>query len=286
MNSNGTEQNAEIMLNAGAAMVAPKFPPFGVDEYDGRTPFVVVPDGYDVRSVAEYMAQPSRKRGTVNILEAASLVEYVKKHGDPDTTVIYADVHYQTSRYKLTAILNDHGTASNQAQWRDHVATLEPVRSLEWDRWSAQNGKSMSQEVFAAFIEDNMGDIASVDKMPSGKDMLEMALSFQATSEKRFKKRIDLQGGGTQLEYVDQADEATSTKMRFFERFTIGIPVFQGATDGYHMDARLKFRANGGALSFWYELVRPDRVFKTAVQTEISKIKEGAGFPVLFARMA
>jgi hypothetical protein len=40
----------------------------------------------------------------------------------------------------------------------------------------------------------------------------------------------------------------------------------------------------GSALSFWYELVRPDRVFKTAVATEIDKIKEAAGFTVLFGR--
>lgn len=276
---NENKQDAQTILEAGTAMVGPRTvaPTVG-----NGIPFVVVPAGYQEHDLERMLPAPTRKRGAVTMLDAPSFIEYVDKHGCQDETVVYADVDYEAGKYGLLAVINDHG--GTDPTWRDHRASLSPILSLEWKRWKGLDGKPMAQADFAAFLEDNMGDIASVKGMPSGNDMLKMALEFEANSDKRFKKKIDLQGGGQHLEYVDQADEATSTKMRFFERFTIGIPVFQGSTDGYPIEARLKFRMAGGALSFWYELVRPDRVFKTAVATEIDKIKEATGFMVLFGR--
>lgn len=277
-NTDNTD-NAKIILDAGAALTAAQFPP-STDWSSHRIPFVVVPHYYQVKDIEHLQESPARKRGKPVMLDASSFIQYIKKHGNQDETVIYADVDYQASKYGLVGIINDHGTET--PSWRDHKLTLTPLQSLEWKRWTGANGTQMPQELFAAFLEDNIGDIATVDGMPNGTQMLEMALAFEANSDKRFKKHIDLQGGGAHLEYVDKADEETSVKMRLFERFTIGIPVFQGATEGYPIEARLKFRTNNGELKFWYELVRPDRVFKTAVSAEIAKIFAATEFMVLF----
>ena len=72
--------------------------------------------------------------------------------------------------------------------------------------------------------------------------------------------------------------------MKVFERFTLGIPVFEGSTSAYPIEARLKYREASGKLNFWYELIRPDRVFKTAVMDELNKIKEATGFPIIFGK--
>ncbi|MEN6540858.1 MAG: DUF2303 family protein [Mizugakiibacter sp.] len=273
------KQDVQAALDAGAALGEIRVPQ---QNEEGTVPFVVVPAGYAVKDIEKLLLHPTRKRGNVTLLDASSFIDYTKKHAITDTSAIYADVDYEAGRYGLVAVLNDHGTEHDYAMWGDFRASLTPMLSLEWKRWKGNNHKAMPQADFAAFIEDNLGDIATVDGMPTGSDMLNMALAFQMNSDKRFKKVIDLQGGGTNLEFVDQADEETTSKMQFFKRFTIGIPVFQGATDGYPIEARLKFRMNGGALSFWYELVRPDRVFKTAVSSEIAKIKEETGLMVLF----
>lgn len=274
--------NAQIILDAGAALGESRLPSEGAFPNDARVPYVVVPKDYDVKSLERLLPNPPAKSGIVNLLDVDSFIAYVNKHANDDTSVIYANVDYETSKYDVVAILDDHGAAVPMR--RQHSAVLTPIQSLEWKRWHGNNKKAMPQADFAAFLEDNLGDIATVEGMPTGKDMLGMALAFEANSDKRFKKKVDLQGGGTHLEYVDQADEATATRLRYFERFVIGIPVFQGASEGYHVEARLKFRMNGGALLFWYELVRPDRVFKTAVSGEIDKIREATGLMVLFGR--
>ena len=156
------------------------------------------------------------------------------------------------------------------------------MTDVEWTRWLGKNKAVMSQADFAAWLEDNLTDIATMVGMPSGADILAMALAFEANSEKRLRSKINLQSGGVSLEFVDQENVETRTTMQFFERFTLGIPVFDGSTSAYPLEARLKYRESGGKLSFWYELIRPDRVFKTAVVDDLQKIKDATGFPIVF----
>lgn len=262
-------------LLAGAALAEPRMP------HGQGVQYIVVPDGYEMKTLESQMLNPVRKRATVTLLDADSFIVYSKKHGSMDHCTIYADMNYESSKCRLVAVIDDHGSLPEQAQWRDHKATYEPKLSVEWKRWYGGDKKPMAQAEFAAFIEENLGDIASVDGMPTGTQMLAMALAFDATSEKRFKKKIDLQSGGVALEYIDQADETTSTKMQFFERFTIGIPVFQGSASAYPVEARLKFRQSNDKLAFWYELIRVDRVFRQAADDAVAKISEATGFMML-----
>lgn len=269
-------ENREL-LNAGSALAQP------IKEHGG-VPYVALPEEYAVHDLESLLPSPTRKRAKVTMLDSASFIKYVNKHGSLDACNLYANVDYSRSVCNIVAIVDDHGSDKDAAQWRDHTATFVPELSFEWKRWYQMDKQAKEQAEFAAFIEDNMGDIAGIAGMPSGADMLQMALSFEATSEKRFKKRIDLQTGGAQLEYVDKADEATSTKLRLFERFTIAVPVFQNSNVAYPLEARLKFRQKSGtdSLVFWFELIRPDRVFKEAVTEEINSIQAQTGMPLFY----
>lgn len=281
--SEETLKDAEILLQYGATLGKAQTPLTGLDQLDG-TPYVVLPYGYKAESLEHLLPSPARKRASVTLLDAESFIAYAKKHGSLDSCTLYADVDYEKSMCSIVAVIDDHGGNPESAGWRDHTATFTPKLSVEWKRWTENNGqgKAKEQAAFAAFIEDNIGDIALVAGMPNGTDMLAMALDFEANSDKRFKRKVSLQSGGTHLEFVDQADDATSAKLRMFERFTIGIPVFQGAGAAYPVEARLKFRQSGDKLTFWYELIRPDRVFKQAVTDAIGKIGTDTGLQLLY----
>lgn len=267
----------EVLLNAGASQATPVVSHGGI-------PFIAIPGNYHIEDLESLLPNPTRKRAKVELLDSESFVKYAKAQGSLDTCNLYAQVVYDLSLCSIVAVINDHGSDKSNAQWRDHTATFSPKLSVEWNRWLLNNKQSMEQANFAAFIEDNMGDISGAEGMPSGADMLKMALEFEATSEKRFKKKIDLQTGGTHLEYVDRADETTSTKLRLFERFTIALPVFQNSNLAYPLEARLKFRQKPGTdlLVFWYELIRPDIVFKQCVQEAINEIQTQTGFPLFY----
>lgn len=273
--------DAEMLLRFGAAIGVPRSPVASDAEYRDidpatGTPYLVAPDGYKVHDLEHLLPSPVRKRAKVAVSDSAGFIHYTEKHGGEHNCVIYADIDSEANNLKLVAVINDHD--EDTPGWRDHTCTLEPKLSVEWRRWIGKNRIAMSQADFATWIEDNLQDIASVEGMPTGADMLAMALGFEKTAEKRLKSRINLQSGGTRFEYVDDEDKDTRTSMQVFERFTIGIPVFDGSASGYPVEARLKYREKDGRVNFWFELIRPDRVFKSAVAEELDRIQEATGF--------
>lgn len=269
-----TTDNIQTAINAGAASVQPVFSHGGIA-------YVAMPGEYQIRDLENLLPAPTRKRADVATTDVDSFIFYTKKHGEADTCTIYADIDAEVSRFNLIGVLNDHGAATLAAQWRDHQCKFQPAQAVEWKRWLGKNKQQFSQTDFATWLEDNLPDIASVAGMPSGADVLQMALGFEANAEKRLRSKINLQSGGVQFEFVEDEDKDTRTKMQVFERFTLGLPVFDGSADAYPLEARLKYREKDGKVIFWYELIRSDRVFKTAVTDELARIKEATGFPVV-----
>jgi uncharacterized protein YfdQ (DUF2303 family) len=158
------------------------------------------------------------------------------------------------------AIFNDH--RGDQAGWRDDRAVFDCPLSPEWQRWTAASGKQMTQEAFATWIEDNLPDIA----MPPAADMLEISRSLEAKKKVNFASGLRLSNGQHQITY-EESIEGTAAKGRLMvpEVFSLGIPVLEGG-DRYQVEARLRYRiADGGKLSMWYDLLRPQKVLEDAV---------------------
>lgn len=269
----------QAILDAGATLTSVR----DIDEsrVTGK-PFILVPDGYKTEDLEHLMTNPIRKTAEVSVTETDSFIFYTKKHGSLDECVIYAETDYAASRCVMVALINDHG--SDAPHWRDHRVTFAPRQSVEWGRWLSSNKKGVSQNDFATWLEDNLPDVAAVPGMPSGSEILQMALAFEANSQKKFRSKTNLQSGSFSIEFIDEENNDTRATMKVFERFTLGIPVFEGSASAYPIEARLKYRESSGKLNFWYELIRPDRVFKTAVMDELNKIKEATGFPIIFGK--
>ncbi|AQW29058.1 DUF2303 family protein [Ralstonia syzygii subsp. celebesensis] len=246
----------------------------------GTTRHLALPPGWklEARDHEKDLPTPVRKRATVRLKDADSFIDYVKRHGSLTSSTIWGTANYQEGKVAFTAIINDHGEDDSKPQWRDHTARFAPEFSEEWRRWFGKNRTPMSQVEFAAFIEENLADVACPDNagLPTGAQMLEMALSFEANQDMRFKSAVRLSNGGVQMSFVQDDDAQTLAKMQLFERFALGIPVFWNG-DAYRIDARLRYRVRDGKLTFWYELIRQDKALEDATVTLIKKIREQTG---------
>ena len=242
-------------------------------------PFCVVPDRYKVVDLEHLLTVPTRKRAAVQAHDANSFCRYFELHSNFTKSQIYADVDQVGERFNVIAVLDDHGI--DTAGWREHTCTLARKTSVEWKRWTSKHKSPMSQAEFATFIEDNLADVISAEGMPSGSEMLQMALAFERTADKRLKSKINLQSGGVRLEFVDDDNADTRTAMQVFSRFTIGIPIFDGSSVAYQIEARLKYRDNSGKLSFWFELIRTDRAYRQAVAEELEAIAKATGVTII-----
>lgn len=246
---------------------------------------VALPPGWELEEKDDecLRIQPYRKTGIIELKEQGSFVDYINRHKIIDLTTIYCLADYLKSEIGFRCIINDHSGQADGQQWRDHEVRYTPFFSEEWKRWTRNDRIQKSQIEFASFIEDNLADIAAAEGMPTGAQLLEMAVSFEANQDKRYKSSIRLQSGGVQLNFVEDDDAQTLQQMKLFEKIAIGIPVFWGG-DAYQLTARLRYRVTQGALTLWYELIRPDKILEHATNTVIKNIKSETEVPLYFGR--
>lgn len=240
------DNNTQAALDAGANLGGAK----AVESH----PYIVIPAGSTLHDAEPYLMAPTRKRGTVTLSDVASFVAFVNDQKTGDSRI-----YGQVSPPSFLAVLNDHGT---NADWRDYRAAYACPLSTEWKTWSQQSGRQMTQADFAAFIENNLPDIA----IPKAADMLEISRSLEAKKKVNFASGIRLSNGQNELTYEEQVSgTANKGKLQVPEEFTLGIPVLEGGIN-YAVTARLRYRiADGGALTIWYELIRPHKILEDAV---------------------
>ena len=243
MEDNSTQAALDAGMNLGA-----------VKDIEGH-PYIVTPQGVSLHDAESYLAEPLRKRGTVALNDVTSFTDYVKAE-KTDATRIYG----QYTPPAFTAVFNDHGAAP---AWKDYRAVYACPLSAEWKAWHGSSGRVMGQADFAAFIENNLPDIA----IPPAADMLEISRSLEAKKKVNFASGIRLSNGQNELTFEEQiSGTASKGKLQVPEEFTIGVPVLEGGIK-YAVVARLRYRiGDAGALTMWYELIRPHKILEDAVQ--------------------
>lgn len=222
---------------------------------------------------------PRRTKAAATFADAASFLAYVARHADPFSTVAWCDFNPQTFALSFSACIDDHSQAA--AGWRSHQTAFEPDLSAEWKAWKSKDRVAFAQVAFAEWLQEHDSDIASADGLPTSLQMLQMATDFVAQEEHVLKSAFKLSSGGVRLTYIADADKGTTEDMRLFEKFGLGIPIFHGGP-AWMLTARLKYRNNAGKVSFFYELVRPDRAHEHAALELIDKVRIGLGSVPLF----
>lgn len=263
-----------------------------INGQDGDAPameYIGLPNGYKLEAVdnEKLLAHPRRAKGSAVMAEAPSFIAFVNEFKRPGTAV-WCAFNPQSAQLAFNAVIDEN--APTQAGWRGMQASYTPAMSIEWMNWKGSNGsqKAMGQVEFAEFLERCNDDIAQVEGMPTSLQLQAMATEFIARSEQSIKSAIRLQDGGVNLSYVADADSGTLEAMKLFAKFAIGIPVFWTApkldADGhplpmtaFRIDARLKYRIAASKVTFWYELIRPDRVHQLAAVELIEEIRNGIG---------
>ena len=244
----------------------------------GDTLQIAVPKAFDLKTIdtEHLLANPRRTKGEARFADALSFLAYVERHKLEGMTVAWCNFNPQTFSLDFSVVIDDHA-AKGIAGWRAHRASFKPDLSAEWKVWKEHDRKLQSQVDFAEWIQEHDSDINSaVDGFPTSLAMLKMATEFVHNEDHALKSVVKLQGGGVRLNYVADADSGTETAMQVFEKFALGLPVFHGCS-AWRIDARLKYRPKAGAVTFFYELIRADRVHEAAAKELIGLVRNGLG---------
>ena len=228
-------------------------------------------------SLENMLAQPARKRGAVSVIDAGGFITYMNRHCE-DGTLVYADIDQVSGSFKLVGVINDN--SAEEPGWRDHTCTMDRKQSVEWGAGLARTSRRCRKPILPP------GSKTTSLTLPLPRACRPAGTCWQcrwgsSTSEKRLKSKVNLQSGSFRLEYIDDEDKDTRTSMEVFSRFSIGIPVFENSTSAYQIDARLKYRESSGKVSFWFELIRPDKAFRQAVEDELGAIAGATGLSII-----
>ena len=251
----------------------------------GNTPYVLHRSDYKVTTLESCIhndrsARPYRVKQTVEVWDAVSFIAYFQDFRDSCSRV-FADVNAAT----VTGILDYHEyqTGENAVvthpnpRWGSHRLALSLKKSPEWILWTSQNKKVMDQDTFATFIEDNAPDIVR----PDAATMKEIASDLHETHEMTFAGKATSPNGSQKINYT-QENKSTFGKSNADvpEAFTVAIPVYVGG-GLVQLTARLRWRVNGGKVSFWYDLLRADQAERAAFDATRSQIQDGIGIGIL-----
>lgn len=220
---------------------------------------------------------PDRKTGQHTVSDVDSLIGYLAKHGLTQTELWGAP-----DAGTIRAVINAHDVADTELGqdshglpgWGDHTTTLQLRHTPDWKDWLQRDGRLMTQTDFAEFIEDHLPNFVT----PSGADMLELAQTFQATTRVDFDSSQRLKSGETQVTYKEDTNATAGKKgsIAIPDTFTIGLQVYERG-DAYRVDARFRYRLNGGQLALGYKLTRPRDVLLAAFDDVVGKVTEETG---------
>lgn len=206
---------------------------------------------------------PVRKEGAYKFADPTDFVEYLDKHAGPQTE-LWGDDTAST----IKAVIDAH--EADEPGHEKHTATLTLPYTRDWQDWIARDGKTSGQVEFAEFIEDHLPNFVD----PTGADMLELAQSFQATKNVDFGSSKRLQSGETELLYTETIAATAGKKgaLAIPDTFTIGIQVHEHGP-AYRVEARFRYRINGGQLALGYRLNRIDDVRHAAFDAVVEQIE-------------
>lgn len=220
---------------------------------------------------------PDRKTGTRTVSDVDSLVGYLAKHG-----VLATELWGAPDAGTIRAVINAHDHADTELGhdhhglpgWGDHTATLQLRHTPDWKDWTKNDGQLMNQTQFSEFIEDHLPNFVT----PTGADMLELAQTFQATTKVDFDSSQRLKSGETQVTYKEDTSATAGKKgtIAIPDTFTVGVQVYERG-DAYKVDARFRYRLNGGQLALGYRLTRPRDVLLTAFDGVVAQVTEETG---------
>lgn len=234
-----------------------------------------------IAPLERFADNPRRKRASVTVDDQASFADYVNQHKVAFVTALFGRINKAGGAF--SGILDFHtqnvpeSTPGTTPNWGEHRVGLTLGFTPEWERWTKNDGASLSQLDFAEFIEDNLSDIHS----PPAADLLEVIQDLTAKKEVNFKSTIRLDNGQVGLLYDEQISSGKRDGQIDVPRdFTISIAPFLGSP-AVGIKARLRFRINDGHLQFVYKLNQPHKVLEAAFDSARTYIAHATGIPVL-----
>ena len=244
-----------------------------------------------------YADRPDRIAGTATLYDIASFIEYVNRHKNPSSAIF---LNPDRSAPKLIGVIDYHEKAngtlpdiaplpSGGARFGVHRASYAFPVSDEWTAWTVQDAEPMTQEAFAAFLEDHVMDVIDPIntepnvtafgnklglKFADGASLITLSRGLSMTATYNMNTKTDLASGEATFQFTEEHKDASGAALKIPGAFAIAIPVFR-AGQRMQIAVRLRYRVQpGGKVSWFFQLYGSDAVFDAAIEASRKVVAE------------
>lgn len=236
-----------------------------------------------------YRTKPARKRGVAEATTLDSFIDLIARH-KTEHSAVFANTDWRAPSFQ--AVIDYHLKDSTDPDNLGHRIDYKFPLSEEWKAWIKFDGEPMAQRDFAAFIEDNIGDLASPTEFEetnwtkqfqttfaAPNQLIELSRGLQVFVASEVKNAITLQTGEGQITFTEEHRDAGGKPLKVPGLFLLAIaPFFMG--DQVRVPVRLRYRANGGKLVWAYQIYRPDQHITERVRADLDKVAAGTELPM------
>jgi uncharacterized protein YfdQ (DUF2303 family) len=289
------DANHHTEAEAVAAVVADHVHPqlLTVRAREKAVEVLVLPKGLAAHSVKPfvdaYADAPERIEGVAEFNELDSFIAHVNRFKRLDSAV-FAEA--EPGNPALTCVYDYH--APDAPRFARHRATYEFPLSEEWKAWTGKHAKTFTQGEFAEWVEGRITEVldpsaagestrAMVEAIggsfASPSKLLELSRGLTVHVGAKVKSFVNPSTGETTMAFETEHADGHRGKLVIPTAFLIALPVFRGGAL-YQLAARLRYRVQGAAVSWWYELHRADRVFDHAFREACVRTREETELPV------
>ncbi len=243
----------------------------------------------------EYREAPERRKGTATLADLESFIAHANRFKSPES-ILFCD--RLASQPRLVSILDYHAKGHAGApDWGQHRGSYAFPFSDEWKKWAGSNGKQMQQAAFAQFIEDRITDVSDPGQVKNVQDyqpllellgtsfalpmkLIELSRGLSVRENAKVKNAVNLATGEASVQFETTLAGDDGAPLKVPGAFLITIPIFHGGA-AYRIPARLRFRAGGGSIVWWYDLHDPQRRLDDAIDLACKKAAQETDLPLL-----
>jgi len=267
------------------------FLPNGLPE---RIPVGIVhgetPEMRSVKSLfEEWRFDPERRKGNV---KATTLESYIAltDYLTGEAPVVFANTDWRGPSF-VTVVDYHWGEGHRQPDWgRFRIHYPFPL-SDEWKTWVDGNGKPMTQTDFAAFLEDRIAELSSPTdaeradlertfetRLATPSELIKLSRGLSVAVGGKVKQAVNLASGEGQIVFEETHSDEGGQPLRVPGMFILQVaPFFMG--EPIRIPVRLRYRVAGGAVTWFYQLYRPDRHVTDHVRAALDKVRERTELP-------